>query len=135
MEPELFDAASTVRLKAHAPYSRFLVGAAVRTRAGTIHVGANVENAAYPEGWCAETSAIGAMVAAAADARGREIEEICVVAEQIDGRPTTPCGGCRQRIAEFARGDTPVHCFAPDGAGRTYLMSELLPGAFSMDKR
>jgi cytidine deaminase len=135
VEPELFDAASAVRLKAHAPYSRFLVGAAIRTRAGTTHVGANVENAAYPEGWCAETSAIGAMIAAAADSRGREIEEICVVADQIDGRPTTPCGGCRQRIAEFARADTPVHCFSPDGAGRTYLMSDLLPGAFSMDKR
>lgn len=134
MDRELFEAARNVRLRAHAPYSRFLVGAAIRTRAGTTHVGANVENAAYPEGWCAETSAIGAMVAAAAAAAGREIAEICVVADQIGGRPTTPCGGCRQRIAEFAAADTPVHCLAPDGAGRTYVMSELLPGAFSMDR-
>ena len=134
MDPDLFEAARAVRLKAHAPYSNFLVGAALRTEAGTIHAGANVENAAYPEGWCAEPSAIAHMIAASTAMGGRRIAALTCVADPINGRPTTPCGGCRQRIAEFAGPETLVHCLSPEGVGRSYTMAELLPGAFSMDK-
>ena len=133
MDRELFEAAKAVRLRAHAPYSKFLVGAAVRTEAGTVHAGCNVENAAYPEGWCAEPSAIAHMIAASSAATGRKIVAVTCVADPIGGRPTTPCGGCRQRIAEFAGPETPVHCLSPEGVGRTYTMAELRPGAFSMD--
>ena len=135
MDSELFEAARAVRLRAYAPYSNFLVGAALRAGDGSVHAGANVENAAYPEGWCAEPSAIAHMIAASASPAGRRIAALTCVADPIDGRPTTPCGGCRQRIAEFAGPDTPVHCLAPDGTGRTYRMAELLPGAFSMKGR
>jgi cytidine deaminase len=134
MDTELFEAARAVRERAHAPYSNFLVGAALRTAAGTVHAGANVENAAFPEGWCAETSAIAAMVAASSDRDARRIVALACIAAPINGRPTTPCGGCRQRIVEFAGADTLVHCLSPDGAGRTYTMAELLPGAFSLDR-
>lgn len=134
MDKELFAAAHAVRARAHAPYSRFHVGAAVRTEAGTVHAGANVENAAYPEGWCAETSAIAAMIAAGGAGPERRIAAVAVVAERIDGRLTTPCGGCRQRLAEFAGPDTPVDVIDPSGEGRTFTLRELLPSAFDMDK-
>jgi cytidine deaminase len=134
MDRELFEAAGAVRLHAHAPYSNFLVGAALRTEDGKVYAGANVENASYPEGWCAEPSAIAHMIAAETTASGRRIAAITCVADPIGGRPTTPCGGCRQRIAEFAGPETPVHCLSPDGVGRTWRLAELLPGAFSMDK-
>src|SRR5689334_3215980 len=99
MDEELFEAARHVRSHAHAPYSHYAVGAALRTASGKVHVGCNVENASFPEGWCAETSAIAAMVASAETAPDRSIDAICVVASPIDGRPVTPCGGCRQRLA------------------------------------
>ncbi len=134
MDSELFTAASAVRGRAHAPYSRFAVGAAVRTEAGTVHVGANVENASYPEGWCAETSAIAAMVAAGALGPARRIAAVCVVADRIEGRLTTPCGGCRQRLAEFAGPDTPVYVVDLAGNGDTFLMKDLLPAVFAMEE-
>jgi cytidine deaminase len=93
---ELFAAAKAAQAKAYAPYSRFKVGAALRTSSGAIYSGGNVENAAYPEGVCAESSAISAM----AGAGERRIAEICVVGE--GEALCTPCGGCRQRIREFA---------------------------------
>jgi cytidine deaminase len=133
MDKELYAAAGAARQHAHAPYSRFLVGAAIRTEAGTVHAGANVENASYPEGWCAETSAIAGMIAAGASGGGRRIAMMCVVADRIDGRLTTPCGGCRQRIAEFAGPDTPVNVIDPFGQGRTFLMRDLLPAAFALE--
>jgi cytidine deaminase len=133
MDAELFQAARRVRDNAHAVYSRFHVGAALRTESGAVFAGCNVENAAFPLGWCAEASAIAHMVSASPEPRARRIAMICVVADPIEGRVTTPCGGCRQRIAEFAGPDTPVHCQAPDGTGRTYTLGELLPGAFSLD--
>jgi len=132
MDRELFEAAKAVRLRAHAPYSNFLVGAALRTTDGSIHAGANVENASYPEGWCAEPSAIAHMIAAGSVLSGRRIAAITCVAEPIGGRPTTPCGGCRQRIAEFGDPETLVHCLSPEGVGQTWTLAELLPGAFSM---
>jgi cytidine deaminase len=121
---ELFEAARAARANAHAPYSRFTVGAAVRTSSGRVFAGSNVENVAFPEGICAEAAAIGAMVTAGE----REIVEVLTIA---DGeRITTCCGGCRQRLAEFARPDTPVHAAGPEGVRRTFTLGELLPAAF-----
>ena len=134
MDKELYAAARAVRERAHAPYSSFHVGAALRTEAGTVHAGTNVENASYPEGWCAETSAIAQMIAAGATGAARRIAAVSVVAERIDGRLTTPCGGCRQRLAEFSGPATPVHVIDPGGEGRTWRMDELLPAAFAMDE-
>src|SRR5262249_3788228 len=105
----------------------------LRTEAGTIHSGCNVENASFPEGWCGETSAIASMVGAGASPGGRRIAAICVVADRIDGRLVTPCGGCRQRIAVFAAPATPVHVSAPPGEGRPYRLADLLPAAFALD--
>lgn len=121
---ELFAAARAVQARAHVPYSRFAVGAAIRTPSGRIHVGCNVENAAYPQGWCAETSAIAAMVAAGE----RDIVEILTV---CDGEAlATCCGGCRQKIREFAGPRTRIHAAGPDGVRRTYTIDELLPDSF-----
>ena len=111
---------------AYVPYSHFPVGAALRAPDGSIHVGANVENASYPQGQCAETSAIGVMVAAG----GTEIAEVAVVAERMDICP--PCGGCRQRLGEFAAADTPVHLGRVDGPRKTTTVGELLPLAFEL---
>ena len=133
MRQDLFDAARSVRERAHAPYSRYFVGAVLVTEAGSLHAGCNVENGAFPEGWCAETSAIAHMVAAAPPGPGRRIAEICVVAERIEGRLVTPCGGCRQRIAEFGSAETLVHASDPDGNGKTYRLADLLPAAFALD--
>lgn len=133
MDRELFEAAAMVRQRAHAPYSGFLVGAALRTGAGVIHAGCNVENAASPEGWCAETSAIAAMIAASSNPDDRVIAAICVVADRNDGNLTTPCGGCRQRIAEFADPDTQVQVSDPSGEGRVFQLDELLPAAFGLE--
>jgi cytidine deaminase len=135
MDRELFEAALTVRKHAHAPYSGFSVGAALRTESGAIHTGCNVENAAFPEGWCAETTAIGGMVAASEPGEGRRIAAICVVADALDSRPVAPCGGCRQRIAEFAGPDTAVYCLDPDGKGSTWRLADLLPAIFELKGR
>ena len=120
----LFTAAKAAQAQAYAPYSKFRVGAALMTPEGAIYSGGNVENASYPEGWCAETSAIAAMAAAGA----RRIAEICVVG---DGEALcTPCGGCRQRIREFADDATLVHVAGPDGVRATFRLSALLPESF-----
>jgi homotetrameric cytidine deaminase len=124
---ELMRAAEEAMRNAHVPYSHFPVGAALRAPDGSIHVGANVENAAYPQGQCAETSAIGALHAAGA----RRIVEVAVVAEKMEICP--PCGGCRQRLAEFAAADTPVHLGRPEGPHRTTTVGELLPLAFYLE--
>jgi cytidine deaminase len=123
----LLRAAEAAMRTAHAPYSNFAVGAALRAPDGSIHVGSNVENASYPQGQCAETSAIGALVAAGQT----EITEVAVVAARADVCP--PCGGCRQRLAEFARPDTPVHLGRPDGPRETTTVGELLPLAFELE--
>src|SRR5271166_1369730 len=120
----LFAAAKAAQGNAYAPYSRFHVGAALRTPGGAVFAGANVENAAYPEGWCAETSAIAAM----AQAGERRIAEICVIG---DGEALcTPCGGCRQRIREFADATTLIHVAGPEGVRATFSLGELLPESF-----
>lgn len=121
----LFDAARAVRERAHAPYSRFRVGAAVIDETGAMHLGCNVENAAYPEGVCAETAAIAAMVAAG----GRRIRAIAVIGS--GPTMTTPCGGCRQRIREFADADTRIHLHDPvTDTDETMPLEDLLPRAF-----
>jgi homotetrameric cytidine deaminase len=120
----LLAAAAAVMRHAYAAYSDFPVGAALRAPDGTVVVGANVENAAYPQGQCAEASAIGALVAAG----HREISAVAVVAEKLDVCP--PCGGCRQRLKEFARPETPVYLGRPGGPIQVTSVGELLPFGF-----
>jgi cytidine deaminase len=124
----LFEAARDVMRMAHAPYSDFPVGAAILTDTGAIYAGCNVENASYPEGWCAETSAIAHMVAAGE----RKIREVAVVAEKMPS--ATPCGGCRQRLAEFGSGDTLVHLCDASGVVETVTLGALLPRSFSFSR-
>ena len=112
---------------AHAPYSRFRVGACVRAESGRLYAGCNVENAAYPVGQCAEATAIGAMVAAG----DRTIVEALIVTER--GELCPPCGRCCQQLAEFARPETPVHLCGPDGVKRTVPLGQLLPLAFGVE--
>jgi len=121
----LLDAALKVRENAHAPYSRFKVGAAIRSRSGAVYAGCNVENVAYPQGTCAEAGAIAAMVAGG----DTTIAEVCVVADAP--APLPPCGGCRQKLAEFSGADATVTMATTDGQSLTMTMQDLLPGAFS----
>ena len=120
----LREKASDVRENAHAPYSNFKVGAAIRTASGAVFQGCNVENVAYPEGTCAEAGAIAAMCAAGE----REIAEVYVIAESP--APVPPCGGCRQKIAEFEGGDVVVTLATTQGVEQRMTVAELLPGAF-----
>jgi cytidine deaminase len=121
---ELFDAAVAVQANAYVPYSHFPVGAAVRSATGRLYVGCNVENAAYPQGWCAETSAIAAMVSAGE-------RELAVVLTVCDGDMlSTCCGGCRQKIREFSTSATVIHAAGPEGVRRSYSIEELLPDSF-----
>ncbi len=121
----LLDDAKAVRENAHAPYSGFKVGAAIRTASGKVFTGVNVENAAYPEGTCAEAGAIAAMVAAGET----EIAEVAVVGDAP--APVTPCGGCRQKIAEFAPPGVGVTMANMVGDTLTLKIEELLPHAFA----
>lgn len=121
----LLDAATNVRENAYAPYSRFKVGAALRTSSGVIYAGCNVENVAYPEGTCAEAGAIAAMVAAGET----RIAEMLVIADSPD--PVPPCGGCRQKIAEFAAQDVVVTLCTTAGQSRRMTVADLLPGVFT----
>ena len=122
---ELLKAASDVRMRAWVPYSRFKVGAAIRAESGAVYVGCNVENVAYPEGTCAEAGAIAAMIAAG-DSR---IAEVCVIADSPE--PVPPCGGCRQKIAEFAGQEVKVMLCTTDGKAKVMTVAELLPGVFT----
>ena len=124
---DLFDAARAAAGRAHAPYSRYAVGAALRDGEGRIHAGCNVENAAYPQGTCAEAGAIAAMVLAG----GRRIAEALVYGE--GGGLTTPCGGCRQKLREFGRPDLRIHVADSGGVKATFTLAELLPHAFGPD--
>jgi cytidine deaminase len=121
---DLLEAALDARANAYAPYSGFKVGAAVRSSDGRVFAGCNVENVAYPQGTCAEASAIAAMVAAGHS----RIAEVLVVA---DGPlPVSPCGGCRQKLAEFAGPDVPVILAGLDGERARTTVGAQLPGAF-----
>ena len=123
----LFEAAKAAQGNAYAPYSDFKVGAAVATPEGEVFAGCNVENAAYPIGTCAEAAAIAAMIVAG---RSR-IAALLVLGE--GEALVTPCGGCRQRIREFAAPDTPIHVADPSGVRRTFRLEELLPFSFGPD--
>ncbi len=121
---EMIEMARQARERAYAPYSDFAVGACLRTASGRLYAGCNVENAAYPQGQCAEATAIGTMVS---DGE-REITEVLVLGggDQL----CAPCGGCRQRLAEFAAPGTPIHICGPEGLRKTVTLDELLPHAF-----
>jgi cytidine deaminase len=129
MMQDLIEAAKAARLKAHAPYSKFRVGAAMRDEQGRVFAGGNIENASYPQGWCAEPSAISALIAAG----GCRITEVAVMGN--GDTLCTPCGGCRQKIREFAKGDVKIHCCAEDGKLlRTFTLGELLPFSFGPER-
>lgn len=121
----LLIAATNVRENAYVPYSRFKVGAAILSVEGRVHIGCNVENVAYPEGTCAEAGAIAAMIAGG-DTR---IAEIAVIADSPE--PVPCCGGCRQKIAEFADGSVRVTLYTTDGKSKSMTVAELLPGSFT----
>ena len=121
----LVDDARAVRENAYAPYSNFKVGAAIRATSGAVHLGVNVENVAYPEGTCAEAGAIAAMIAAG----DSEIAEVAVIADSPV--PVSPCGGGRQKLAEFGRGDVKVTLATTDGTTSETTLGALLPGAFA----
>lgn len=124
----LIRAAMEVRGKAYCPYSEFSVGAALVDEQGRVHTGCNVENAAYPLGNCAEAGAIAAMVAAG----GKRVVTIAVVGGGEAISPCTPCGGCRQRIHEFANPKSRVLAIDDSGEWRSFTVAELLPASFHL---
>jgi cytidine deaminase len=121
---DLLTLARTMMERAYAPYSKFAVGAALRADDGTIYGGCNVENAAYPQGLCAEASAMVALVGAG---RRRIVEAVVIGGGEA---LCTPCGGCRQKLREFAGDDLPIHVCGPEGWRRTLTLGELLPLSF-----
>lgn len=124
---DLFLAAREAMAKAYAPYSSFPVGAAIRTEDGRVFTGANIENASFPEGWCAETTALSHYVMAG----GGRITDIVVTAEKM--ARITPCGGCRQRLAEFAGPDARLHLCDETGVVETLTLADILPLGFRGD--
>jgi cytidine deaminase len=127
-EQHLIDAAKEVRPNAHAPYSGYRVGAALLDDTGTLHTGCNVENAAFPEGTCAEANAIGSMVAAG----GKRIVAIAAVGGSDEIEACTPCGGCRQSILEFADENTRIILLDDGNRIDSYSIDELLPAGFRL---
>ncbi len=128
-DEELLDAARVAREKAYCPYSNFHVGAAILDENGDVHVGCNVENAAYPLGSCAEASAIAAMIIAG----GKRIVTIAVAGGgENNTRACTPCGGCRQRINEFSDADTRIIIKDDSNEWHTYTIADLLPESFHL---
>ena len=120
----LFEAAKIVRDKAHVPYSRFKVGAAFLTDDNSIVVGCNVENAAYPQSQCAEASAIGNLISQGFS----NIKEVLVIGS--GNLLCSPCGGCRQRLREFASLSVQIHMCNTQGHLKTSTLEELLPDSF-----
>jgi len=134
----MFAVARKAMDRAYAPYSGFHVGACVRGESGRLYGGLNVENAAYPQGWCAECTAIAAMVAAGE----KRISAVLVVGAPSDGAGSygedggalcTPCGGCRQKIREFAGAETPIYVCGIEGLRLEFTLEGLLPHAFGPD--
>jgi cytidine deaminase len=132
---QLVAAARQARERAYAPYSRFAVGAALLDEQGRIHAGCNIENAAYPQGQCAEASAIAHLVLAG----GRRVLAAAVVGVGVVASggpvaaPVTPCGGCRQRLREFAADDLPVWSADLTAVTGRYTLGHLLPDSFGPD--
>lgn len=127
MSHDLFEAARAAMAFAHAPYSKFPVGAAIRAEDGKIYAGANIENLSFPQGWCAEPTAISHMIMAG----NKKIVEMAVIAEKLPLCP--PCGGCRQKIAEFADKTTPIYLCDEVGVKKTLTLEQMLPGSFETD--
>ena len=127
-DDDLIAAATEARANAYNRYSDFAVGAALVDEHGRLYVGCNVENAAYPLGSCAEAGAISAMV----QDGGRRIARIAVVGGSSEIGPCTPCGGCRQRIAEFANADTVILAIDDSGKWQEYTIESLLPVSFHL---
>ena len=127
MEDQRFTLLKTSMEKAYAPYSKFKVGAIVLGNNGKYYTGCNVENAAYPQGCCAEASAISAMIMDGETV----IREVCVIGS--GDVLVTPCGGCRQRIREFAGDETPIQIWGPEGLKKIFTLGELLPASFGPD--
>ena len=131
LDPELLQrlltASQAARSHSHAPYSHYAVGAAVLDEHGAIHAGCNIENAAYPQGWCAETTALGAMVMAG----GRRATAVLVTGPGPD--IITPCGGCRQKLREFGDDDLLVIAADPSGVRQSWTLGQLLPASFGPD--
>jgi cytidine deaminase len=126
LREELLRAARAARSRAYAPYSSYRVGAAVLDEAGRIHAGCNVENAAYPQGVCAEAAALCAMVLAG----GSRVRAVLVTGAAADASWTTPCGGCRQKLREFCAPDTPILTASDDAIGPAFTLAQLLPESF-----
>ncbi|MCL2567669.1 MAG: cytidine deaminase [Alphaproteobacteria bacterium] len=124
---KFFDLVKKAQAHAYAPYSNFHVGAVILSENGNYYSGANIENAAYPQGWCAECSAIAAMVMNGE----KKIKEIAVIG--MEDLLCTPCGGCRQKIREFGNSDTKIHIFSQKGFQKTFTLNELLPESFGPD--
>ncbi|MFZ3158895.1 MAG: cytidine deaminase [Rhodoferax sp.] len=122
----LLDAARQARGRAYAPYSNYPVGAAVLDESGRIHAGCNVENAAYPEGLCAEAAALSAMVLAG----GRQARAVLVVGSGDDGNWITPCGGCRQKLREFGAPELIIQSASALALGPRHTLAQLLPESF-----
>nr|WP_316651414.1 cytidine deaminase [uncultured Gellertiella sp.] len=127
MSHDLFEAARAAMAHAHAPYSKFPVGAAIRADDGKIYAGANIENLSFPQGWCAEPTAISCMIMGG----GRKIIEMAVIAEKLPLCP--PCGGCRQKISEFADRRTPIYLCDETGVKKTMTMEDMLPASFETE--
>lgn len=127
MSADLVAAAIAAMSKAYAPYSGFPVGAALRGASGAVYAGCNVENAAYPQGCCAEASAISALV------MGGETRIVEAAVAGGGDKLVTPCGGCRQRLREFAGDDALIHICGPEGLRRSVTLGELLPLSFGPD--
>ena len=127
VQDRLLKAAREARKRAYAPYSKFLVGAAVLDEKGRIHAGCNVENAAYPQGVCAEAGALSAMALAG----GRKARAVAVVG--AGAKWVTPCGGCRQKLREFGKPDLPILIASPTRLHTSLRLDELLPHSFGPD--
>ena len=126
-QADLLTAARAAQTHAYAPYSHFLVGAAVLDEHGRVHAGCNVENAAYPQGVCAEAGALSAMVLAG----GTRVRAAVVVGD--GAAPVTPCGGCRQKLREFAAPDTPILVADRERLRARFTLAQLLPDSFGPD--
>ena len=125
-DQDLLNAANAARANAYCPYFGSKVGAALVDDLGNLHFGCNVENSAFPEGTCAEANAIAAMIASG----GKSIQSIVVVGGKDAPEDCTPCGGCRQKIAEFADNSARIVLVGVDEKQTTYTIDELLPNSF-----
>ncbi len=127
LRQRLLAASLEARARSHSPYSNYAVGAAILDEQGRIHAGANIENAAYPQGWCAEATALGAMVMAGGT------RAVAVLVTGPGPEVITPCGGCRQKLREFAAPDLAVIAGDPGGIRQEWTLADLLPHSFGPD--